>query len=186
MKCGIDPGRYKIGFAIVENGKLLFSAIIPKSKEEVLAKAVKDNDWKLLEQWGKEGNVAAVSNMIAEKVLLGDGTSSNEIKSLLKETVNLEIVSEYETTLKGRELGVAVAEAMFELSKRIGFPMKLGDVEGFSNKYIEKALEAAKNPQLAMKLQNMPVPLTADMIDKYMRPILEAARDGDLSRIINA
>lgn len=104
MKCGIDPGRYKIGFAIVENGKLLFSAIIPKSKEEVLAKAVKDNDWKLLEQWGKEGNVAAVSNMIAEKVLLGDGTSSNEIKSLLKETVNLEIVSEYETTLKGREL----------------------------------------------------------------------------------
>lgn len=88
--------------------------------------------------------------------------------------------------LKGRELGVAVAEAMFELSRRIGFPVRLGDVKGFSDKYIERALEAAKNPQLAMKLQNMPVPLTADMIDKYMGPILEAARDGDLSRIINA
>jgi len=36
-----------------------------------------------------------------------------------------------------------------------------------------------------MKLKNMPVPLTADMIDKYMGPILESARDGDLGRIIN-
>jgi alcohol dehydrogenase len=36
-----------------------------------------------------------------------------------------------------------------------------------------------------MKLQNMPVPLTAEMIDDYMGPILEAARDGDLSLIKN-
>jgi len=46
-------------------------------------------------------------------------------------------------------------------------------------------LAAAKNPQLKMKLQNMPVPLTAEMIDEYMGPILEAARDGDLSLIKN-
>jgi hypothetical protein len=36
-----------------------------------------------------------------------------------------------------------------------------------------------------MKLENMPVPLTAEMVDEYMRPVLEAARDGDLSRIKN-
>jgi hypothetical protein len=36
-----------------------------------------------------------------------------------------------------------------------------------------------------MKLQNMPVPLTAEMVDEYMGPILEAAKDGDLSRIKN-
>jgi alcohol dehydrogenase len=36
-----------------------------------------------------------------------------------------------------------------------------------------------------MKLQNMPVPLTADMVDAYMGPVLEAARDGDLSLIKN-
>lgn len=36
-----------------------------------------------------------------------------------------------------------------------------------------------------MKLENMPVPLTADMIDEYMKPILLAARDGDLSLIKN-
>lgn len=87
--------------------------------------------------------------------------------------------------LQGRELGVAVAEAMFKLARKIGFPTRLSEVEGFGSQHIERALAAAKNPQLKMKLQNMPVPLTAEMIDEYMRPILEAARDGDLSLIRN-
>jgi alcohol dehydrogenase len=87
--------------------------------------------------------------------------------------------------LQARELGVAAAEAMFELARRIGFPMRLGEVEGFGPHHIERALAAAKNPQLKMKLQNMPVPLTAEMIDDYMGPILEAARDGDLALIKN-
>jgi alcohol dehydrogenase len=43
----------------------------------------------------------------------------------------------------------------------------------------------AKAPQLKMKLQNMPVPLTAEMVDEYMGPILAAAKYGDLSRIKN-
>jgi len=88
-------------------------------------------------------------------------------------------------SLSGRELGIAVAEAMIALSKRIGFPATLGEVEGFTDGHIERALTAAKDPQLKMKLQNMPVPLTADMVDEYMGPILEAAKDGDLSRIKN-
>ena len=87
--------------------------------------------------------------------------------------------------LSGRELGVAVAEAMIALGKRIGFPATLGEVEGFTNEHIERALSAAKDPQLKMKLENMPVPLTAEMIDEYMRPILKAARDGDLNSIKN-
>jgi alcohol dehydrogenase class IV len=87
--------------------------------------------------------------------------------------------------LQGRELGIAVAEAMFELARRIGFPTRLGEVEGFSAEHIDRALTAAKNPQLKMKLQNMPVPLTAEMVDEYMRPILEAARDGNLTMIKN-
>jgi len=88
--------------------------------------------------------------------------------------------------LKARKLGVAVAEAMFELARRIGFPTRLSEVEGFGQHHIDRALAAAKNPQLKMKLQNMPVPLTAEMIDRYMGPILEAARDGDLTLIKNA
>ena len=49
----------------------------------------------------------------------------------------------------------------------------------------ERALAAAKDPQLKMKLENMPVPLTADMIDEYMGPVLQAAKTGDLSLIKN-
>ena len=87
--------------------------------------------------------------------------------------------------LKGRELGIAVAEAMFELARKIGFPACLDQVDGFTQQHIDRALAAAKNPQLKMKLQNMPVPLTADMIDEYMGLVLEAARDGDLTVIKN-
>jgi alcohol dehydrogenase len=88
-------------------------------------------------------------------------------------------------TLSGRDLGAAVADAMLEFARRIGFPTRLAEVEGFGAQHIERALTAAKNPQLRMKLQNMPVPLTPEMVDEYMGPILEAARDGDLSRIRN-
>jgi alcohol dehydrogenase class IV len=87
--------------------------------------------------------------------------------------------------LSGRALGEAVAEAMIALQRRIGFPATLGEVDGFTDGHIERALEAAKNPQLKMKLQNMPIPLTAEMIDDYMGPILESAKTGDLSLIRN-
>ncbi len=88
-------------------------------------------------------------------------------------------------SLKGRDLGVAVAEGMFELARRISYPTRLSDVDGFSRRHIDRAMAAAKNPQLKMKLQNMPVPLTVEMIDDYMGPVLEAARDGNLALIKN-
>lgn len=87
--------------------------------------------------------------------------------------------------LSGRELGVAVAEAMLELARRIGVPTRLSQVEGFGDHHIERALAAAKSPQLKMKLESMPVSLTAAMVDEYMEPVLEAARDGDLALIRN-
>jgi len=87
--------------------------------------------------------------------------------------------------LAGRSLGVAVAQAMMELSRRVGFPTSMREVEGFSEDHIQRALSAAKDPQLRMKLENMPVPLTAEMVDTYMGSVLEAARVGDLSLIRN-
>jgi alcohol dehydrogenase len=87
--------------------------------------------------------------------------------------------------LDGRELGVAVAQGMIAFEKRIGFPATLGEVPGFSDAHIERALTAAKNPQLKMKLENMPVPLTATMVDEYMGPVLQAAKTGDLDVIKN-
>jgi len=86
-------------------------------------------------------------------------------------------------SLSGRALGEAVAEAMFELSRRIGFPTTLAELPAFTDAHIERALAAAKDPQLKMKLENMPVPLTADMIDEYMGPVLWAAKTGNLSLI---
>jgi alcohol dehydrogenase len=85
--------------------------------------------------------------------------------------------------LSGRALGEAVAEAMFELSRRIGFPTTLSQLPTFTEEHIGRALAAAKNPQLKMKLENMPIPLTADMVDEYMGPVLRAAATGDVSLI---
>jgi len=87
--------------------------------------------------------------------------------------------------LRGRGLGVAVARAMMALSERIGFPTTLGEVDGFTEEHIPRALAAAKDPQLRMKLENMPVPLNADMVDEYMGSVLEAARTGDLGLVKN-
>lgn len=85
--------------------------------------------------------------------------------------------------LAGRELGLAVAEAMLALARAVGFPTTLSEVEGFHRGHIERALNAAKDLQLRMKLQNMPVPLTAETVDDCMGPVLEAAVEGDLSLI---
>jgi len=88
-------------------------------------------------------------------------------------------------SLSGRELGVAVAKALIAFEKGVGVPTTLGEVPRFSDAHIERALTAAKNPQLKMKLENMPVPLTAAMTDEYMAPILIAAKTGDLEGIKN-
>ncbi len=80
--------------------------------------------------------------------------------------------------LKGRDLGVAVAEGMVNLSKAIGFPTKLTDVAGITEAHVNRCLTAAKDPQLEMKLLNMPVPLKASQVDEYMGPILRAAWEG--------
>ena len=74
---------------------------------------------------------------------------------------------------------------MFAFSKNINFPIKLSEISGFNDSYIDKMIEAAKNPQLEMKLKNMPVPLNARLVDEYMRPVLIAAKTGDLSLIKN-
>jgi alcohol dehydrogenase class IV len=88
-------------------------------------------------------------------------------------------------TLSGRELGVAVATAMQKLSKTIGFPTTLNQISGFNESYIKRCLTAAKSPSLESKLQNMPVQLSADTVDSYMGPILNAAVNGDFSLIKN-
>ena len=87
--------------------------------------------------------------------------------------------------ISGRQLGLSVASAMTGFAKKIGFPTTLGEVEGFSKMHIERALKAAKDPALKSKLENMPIPLSPDMVDIYMKRVLESAASGDLNIIEN-
>src|SRR3990170_7445565 len=88
-------------------------------------------------------------------------------------------------SLSGRELGLAVANAMVNFSRFLDFPTRLNDVKGVTREHIDRCLTAAKNPQLDMKLRNMPVPLHAGLVEEYMRPILEAAWTGEFGKIKN-
>jgi alcohol dehydrogenase len=86
--------------------------------------------------------------------------------------------------LEGRALAEAVAKGMLALSRSIKFPTTLKEV-GSTLEHIKKMLDAAKDPQLKMKLQNMPVPMdvSAGDIDTFMKPTLEAAYTGDITLI---
>jgi alcohol dehydrogenase len=99
--------------------------------------------------------------------------------------VDLGYAPEAILSLTGRALGVAVAEALIAFEKSIGFPTRLAEVPGFTAGHITRALDAAKDPLLRSKLENMPVPLTAEMVDEYMGPVLQAAATGDLALIRN-
>ena len=80
---------------------------------------------------------------------------------------------------------LAVAKAMVNFSRFLDFPTRLSDVKGVGREHIDRCITAAKNPQLDMKLRNMPVPLNADLVEEYMRPILEAAWTGEFGTIKN-
>ncbi len=85
--------------------------------------------------------------------------------------------------LSGRDLGVAVAQAMIAFTAKLGCPTRLSQLAGFTDAHIRRALEAAKDPALETKLANMPVPLSAELVDETMGPVLQAAWTGDFSVI---
>lgn len=104
MLCGIDPGKYKIGLAMVEEGKLLFSAIIPAAKSDDFVRAIRTSEWRLLEPWLKEGDIRKLSRP-ADIIFLGNGTSSKKLEQILANAhIKVRTVNEYGTTLFGRKL----------------------------------------------------------------------------------
>jgi alcohol dehydrogenase len=92
-------------------------------------------------------------------------------------------ISEILDSLSGRDLGIVVAKGMVAFGKAIKAPTTLKDLPKWNDSYVEKILTAAKDPQLDMKLKNMPVPLSAAKVDEYMGPIIRAAVNGDFSLI---
>jgi alcohol dehydrogenase class IV len=87
-------------------------------------------------------------------------------------------------TLSGRDLGQTVANGMISFARDLNFPATLREA-GATREHLDRMLAAAKNPQLKMKLQNMPTPMDAEKgdLDRLMKPVLEAAFTGDLSLI---
>lgn len=87
------------------------------------------------------------------------------------------------SSLSGRPLALEVARAMRAFFRDLGSPVTLRELSGYTPQVAERALQAAKDPQLAMKLRNMPVPMEPGEVDTYLRPILRAAETGDLSLV---
>ncbi len=87
--------------------------------------------------------------------------------------------------LRGRELGLAAATAMLNFAREMALPTSLREVAGFTDDHIRKALSAAQNPQLRMKLENMPIPMRAEDVDQYMGSVLRAAKEGDPSQVLS-
>jgi alcohol dehydrogenase class IV len=85
--------------------------------------------------------------------------------------------------LSGRDLGLAVAQGMIAFARAIKAPATLGELPRWNDGYVEKILAAARDPQLDMKLKNMPVPLSAVTVNEYMGPVIRAAAHGDFSLI---
>lgn len=98
-------------------------------------------------------------------------------KGFISSKVNLEKAKE-------RKLAEIVAKGMIKFSKSIGFPTTLKEA-GVPEKHIKIMVEASKDPQLKMKLQNMPAPMEVERgdIDRLMKPTLKAAYSGDLKLI---
>ncbi len=86
--------------------------------------------------------------------------------------------------LEPTELGLTVAKGMAEMAASVGFLTRLDEIDGFGEEHMQRMLSAAKDPSLSSKLQGMPIPMTSEDVDAYMRPLLEAARTGDFSRIV--
>ncbi len=87
-------------------------------------------------------------------------------------------------SLEGKALGQAVADGMIAFSRSLNFPTCLREV-GATGEHIERMINAAKNPQLASKLKNMPTPMDPSKgdVDTYMKPVLDAALMGNFSLI---
>lgn len=102
MIAGIDPGRWKTGFALAEGGRLIFSAIIPSEKKDVLIEAICGGSWESLAEWRLEGNASEIPKNAPEAVYVGGGTSSAEFRAALP--FPHKVVEEYGTTLEARKI----------------------------------------------------------------------------------
>jgi hypothetical protein len=106
MLAGIDPGREKFGWALVErDGHLLLSGITPLSFFGLWLQAVKAGSARGLEEWVFEKNCDNSVLTSCEKILLGKGTGMKKMaETLQNQETPFETVPEAYSTLRARKL----------------------------------------------------------------------------------
>ena len=110
-----DPGRDKIGFALVNfDGELIFSGIIPSDKKEIFFDSLlneKSIEEFLIEKFSESFNFFPFIKFI----VIGNGTKSKDFYNYVKNTLPLEIkiVDEKNTTLEARKLYWKIHEPKF-------------------------------------------------------------------------
>ena len=110
---------------------------------------------------------------------------SQRLKKVIEIYKNAGYINENIENVSGRNLGIILANGMINLSKELNFPITLKDVVGYTVEHKMRCLEAAKDPTLESKLKNMPVPMSSNDVDLYMKSVLDAAECGDMNLIKN-
>lgn len=103
MICSADPGKYKTGFAITDDcGNLIFSAVIPTAGQDIIAEAFKNKTVEKIAVFKCEGKIPDTFDI--NEIYIGNGTTHKEFIKIFDDTVKVNIVDEYGTTLEGRKL----------------------------------------------------------------------------------
>lgn len=92
-------------------------------------------------------------------------------------------IKDMSSDISSKQIGEILAKAMINFSLKLGFPVKLDQINGFSDKHINRMLEIARSPRFENRLKNMPIPLDGQMVDKYIRAVILAAKSGNFSLI---
>ena len=77
-------------------------------------------------------------------------------------------------------VGEAYVYAIHGFMKRVGAATSFSEITNFDVPHIDRMLAAAKDPQLAVKLKAMPIRMSVEDVDIYMKSILDAAYSGSL------
>lgn len=77
----------------------------------------------------------------------------------------------------------AVCKAFQGLLITLNLPTRLKDIQNFSEKHVENIRQSFHDPQLAMKIENMPIHIPESLIDWYVEHVHTAAIEGRLDKV---
>lgn len=111
ISCGLDPGRDKFGFAITDDGELIYSAIVPIARIDDAVALLASGKWSALSLWGQEKIISQaeledIGSRVKDYIIyIGNGTGSDVFQKKLREAgLRFSVTDETDTTIEGRVL----------------------------------------------------------------------------------